>query len=139
MILIAQMRKQAERSSRLLELTALVGDGATSGPRRAACGGHWVLLPKEHAVCPAQRGDQTPAGLLLGVRTHSGIGSKQYLATEERLMAGVGLLEVDLGMEMSYSTFVWVKTWEGGAEGRGQGGRGVATWPSLLVGEDGIR
>ena len=99
MILIAQMRKQAERSSRLLELTPLVGDGAASGPRQAACGGHWVLLPKEHAVCPAQREDQTPAGLLLGVRTHSGIGSKQHLATEERLMVGVGFLEVEWGME----------------------------------------
>ena len=53
-------------------------------------------------------------------------------------MAGVGFLEVDWGMEMSYSTFVWIKTWKGGRGGRGQGGSGAATRPSLLGGEDGI-
>lgn len=35
-------------------------------------------------------------------------------------MAGVGFLEVDWGMEMSYSTLVWIKTWEGG-RGKGAG------------------
>ena len=48
-----------------------------------------------HAVCPAQQEDQTPAGLLLGVRTHNGLGSKERSSAEERLMAGVGFLEVD--------------------------------------------
>ena len=51
-----------------------------------------------HAVCPAQQEDQTPAGLLLGVRTHNGLGSKERSSAEERLMAGVGFLEVDWGM-----------------------------------------
>ena len=46
MILIAQTRKQVERASRLLELTLLVGDGAASGPRWAACGGHWYYCPR---------------------------------------------------------------------------------------------
>lgn len=45
-------------------------------------------------------------------------------------MARVGFLEVDCGMEMSHSMFVWIKTWEG--KGEGAGGDGAATRPSPL-------
>lgn len=38
-------------------------------------------------------------------------------------MAGVGFLEVDWGMEMSHSTFVWIKTWDGGRGGEKGAGR----------------